>query len=59
MGVRILCTDASVLKVCLQWYCHSKFSPDNQAYIDQNMWDEGRAEVDPRRFQAYVLHQPS
>ena len=58
MGVRILCRNAAEIKVCLQWYCLSKFSPNNQAYIDRNAWNEDRAEVDPRIFQAYVWHQP-
>jgi hypothetical protein len=58
MGVRILCTTPATLKVCLQWYCLQKFSPNNQAYIDRNAWNEDRAEVDPRIFQAYVWHQP-
>ena len=58
MGVRIQCNDAAALRACLAWYCTSKFSAANMAYVDENPWDDATAELDPRIFQGHVWVEP-
>jgi hypothetical protein len=53
-AVRARCTDEEALKALIRWYACSKFSEENEQYIDMYAWDDHEADFDPRVFQAFI-----
>lgn len=51
---RIRCNDKRSLHAALRWYACSKFTPDDQKFIDSYQWDDTNMEFDPRVFQSFV-----
>ena len=54
MSSRTRCKDLASFEVLLRWYASSKFSESNCDFIDDNVWDEGMADFDPRVFQGFA-----
>jgi len=54
VGSRTRCHGIDALRVLLQWYACSKFSPSNIQYLSSHPWEESMADFDPRVFQAFV-----
>mmetsp|Transcript_12953 Transcript_12953/g.27934 ORF Transcript_12953/g.27934 Transcript_12953/m.27934 type:complete len:408 (+) Transcript_12953:3-1226(+) len=54
MASRTRCKDLASFEVLLQWYASSKFSDSNCNFIDDNEWDDGMCDFDPRVFQGFV-----
>ncbi|KAL9180192.1 hypothetical protein ACHAXT_008162 [Thalassiosira profunda] len=54
MASRTRCKDLASFEVLLRWYASSKFSEANCTFIDNNAWNEGMADFDPRVFQGFV-----
>lgn len=53
-AVRVRCFDEESLKALIRWFACSKFSDENQHYIDMYAWDDHEADFDPRVFQAFI-----
>jgi hypothetical protein len=53
-AVRVRCTDVEALKALIRWYACSRFSEENEQYIDMYAWDDREADFDPRVFQAFI-----
>ncbi|VEU43879.1 unnamed protein product [Pseudo-nitzschia multistriata] len=53
-AVRMRCRDVGALAAALRWYACSVFSSDHKRYIERHPWDETKAGVDPRVFQAFL-----
>ena len=51
---RIRCSSPKSLHACLRWYACSKFTLEDQKFIDSYVWNDLNMEFDPRVFQAYV-----
>lgn len=51
---RIKCNDKRSLHATLRWYACSKFTSDDQKFVDSYQWDDKNMEFDPRVFQAFV-----
>eukprot|EP00979_Chaetoceros_neogracilis_P015636 scaffold6294_cov268-Chaetoceros_neogracile.AAC.3 len=51
---RIRCNSPKSLHACLRWYACSKFTIEDQKFIDSYMWNDLNVEFDPRVFQAFV-----
>jgi len=51
---RTRCKDLASLEVLLCWYASSKFSESHCDFIDENVWDDGMCDFDPRVFQGFV-----
>ena len=51
---RIRCSSPKSLHACLRWYACSKFTLEDQKFIDSYIWNDLNMEFDPRVFQAYV-----
>lgn len=51
---RIRCNDKRSLHAALRWYACSKFTSDDQKFIDSYQWDDMNMEFDPRVFQSFV-----
>jgi hypothetical protein len=51
MATRTICQGLEALIVLLKWYAARKL---NANYVDQNVWNDGLADVDPRVFQGFV-----
>ena len=56
---RIRCKDKKSLHAALRWYACSKFTPDDQKFIDSYQWDDKNMEFDSRVFQGFVWAQQS
>jgi hypothetical protein len=54
MASRTHCQDLESLHVLLRWYTSRKLTESDCLYIDQNKWDDGMADMDPRVFQGFV-----
>jgi len=54
MASRTRCKDLSSFEALLRWYASSKFSESNCDFIDDNEWDAGMCDFDPRVFQGFV-----
>lgn len=54
MTVRIRCLDEEALTACLRWYACSKFTEENEMFIDTYAWDESTSDFDPRVFQVFI-----
>ena len=53
-AVRVRCTDIEHFDTLIRHYACSKFSHEEQQFIDQNQWDENNSYFDPRVFQAFI-----
>lgn len=51
---RIRCSNTKSLHASLRWYACSKFTPEDQKFIDSYQWNDRNVEFDPRVFQAFV-----
>ena len=51
---RIRCYSMESLHAALRWYACSKFTPEDQKYINSYQWDHMNFEFDPRVFQAFI-----
>ena len=56
-AIRIQCIDLKALEVLLRWYACDTFTEKDQAWINQQDWDESLCDTDPRVFQAYIWKQ--
>ncbi|KAL7527071.1 hypothetical protein ACHAXR_003896 [Thalassiosira sp. AJA248-18] len=54
MASRTRCKDLASFEVLLRWYASSKFSETHCDFIDDNRWDDGMCDFDPRVFQGFV-----
>jgi hypothetical protein len=54
MATRTRCKDLGALEALLQWYAWSKFKDSHCNFIDDNDWNEGICDFDPRTFQGFV-----
>lgn len=54
MATRTRCKDLESFEVLLGWYATSKFSERNCDFIDDNVWNDGMCDFDPRTFQGFV-----
>ena len=54
MATRTRCKDLGALEALLQWYACSKFKDSHCNFIDDNDWNEGICDFDPRTFQGFV-----
>jgi hypothetical protein len=53
-AVRIRCTDMEYFETLLRHYALSKFSREEQKFIDENPWEDNNSYFDPRVFQAFI-----
>ncbi|KAL7518964.1 hypothetical protein ACHAWX_003763 [Stephanocyclus meneghinianus] len=53
-AVRIRCTDMEHFDTLLRHYALSKFSREEQKFIDENPWEDNNSYFDPRVFQAFI-----
>lgn len=51
---RVTCNDVSSLQAYLRFYACSKFTPDDQKFVNSYQWDDRNVEFDPRVFQAFI-----
>jgi len=56
-AVRIRCTDEESLRTALRWFACSKFTPENQSYINAYPWEDNKSDFDPRVFQAFIWRE--
>ncbi len=54
MATRTRCKDRASLEVLLRWYGSSKFKESQLDFIDENEWNDGMCDFDPRTFQGFV-----
>lgn len=54
MSTRTRCKDLAALEALLRWYACSKFKESQCIFIDDNIWNEGICDFDPRTFQGFV-----
>lgn len=54
MATRTRCKDLAALEALLRWYACSKFKESQCNFIDDNDWNEGICDFDPRTFQGFV-----
>ena len=54
MATRIRCKDLASFEALLRWYGSSKFNERHCDFIDDNVWNDGMCDFDPRTFQGFV-----
>lgn len=54
MATRTRCKDRASFEVLLRWYGSSKFKESQFDFIDENEWNDGMCDFDPRTFQGFV-----
>jgi len=54
MASRTRCKDLASFEALLRWYASSKFSESHCDFIDDNEWNDGMCDFDPRTFQGFV-----
>lgn len=52
---RIRCKNVRSLHALLRWYAFTKFTPDDEKFIDSYQFDALNMEFDPRVFQAFLF----
>jgi len=59
MATRTRCKDLVSFEVLLKWYGSSKFKESQCDFIDDNEWNDGMCDFDPRTFQGFVWCESS
>ncbi len=54
MATRTRCKDLASFEALLRWFGSSKFDERHCDFIDDNIWNDGMCDFDPRTFQGFV-----